>query len=272
MQTVSLLNQSRAREMDVAPLHSGTWTRQAPINTRRPPFDRLTIGLHWGTVLLVLALFASAWLHALAETRQSHFTPILLQIHRSSGVTIWVVTALRLAWRVTKASLPPFPKQISKLHRATVKLSEYGLYALLLGEPATGLLATLFGGRPFALYLWRFPALMPRDLTLQAAFHFYHELGAWALAGLAVGHAAAALFHHFVLRDDVLESMAPVIAMARPKQELASGRIFPKRFRGIKATLLRSCSRGAATATNRRSATTDRTSPASPSHHFEGVV
>jgi hypothetical protein len=67
---------------------------------------------------------------------------------------------------------------------------------------------------------------MPRDLTLQAAFHFSHELGAWALAGLAVGHAAAALFHHFVLRDDVLESMAPVIAMARPKQELARRRKF----------------------------------------------
>ena len=173
MQTDSLLNQPRAREVDLASLRSGTWTRQAPIKARRPPFDRLTIGLHWGTVLLVLVLFASAWL-----TRQSHFTPILLQIHRSSGGTIWVVTALRLAWRVTKASLPPFPKQISKLHRATAKLTEYGLYALLLGEPATGLLTTLFGGRPFALYLWQFPALMPRDLTLQAAFHFSHELGA----------------------------------------------------------------------------------------------
>ena len=134
MQTDSLLNQPRAREVDLASLRSGTWTRQAPIKARRPPFDRLTIGLHWGTILLVLVLFASAWL-----TRQSHFTPILLQIHRSSGVTIWVVTALRLAWRVTKASLPPFPKQISKLHRATAKLTEYGLYALLLGEPATGL-------------------------------------------------------------------------------------------------------------------------------------
>ena len=221
MQTDSLLNQPRAREMDLAPLRSGTWTRQAPINARRPPFDRLTIGLHWGTVLLVLVLFVSAWLHALAETRQSHFTPILLQIHRSSGVTIWVVTALRLAWRVT--SRPSFPTQTSKLHRATVKLSEYGLYALLFGDPATGLLATLFGGRPFALYLWQFPALMPRDLTLQAAFHFSHKLGAWALAGLAVGHAAAALFHHFVLRDDVLESMAPAIAMARHKQKPATG-------------------------------------------------
>jgi cytochrome b561 len=225
MQTDSLLNQPRAREIDLAPLRSGTWTRQAPINARRPPFDRLTIGLHWGTVLLVLVLFVSAWLHALAETRQSHFTPILLQIHRSSGVTIWVVTALRLAWRVTKASLPPFPTQMTKLHRATVKLTEYGLYALLLGEPATGLLSTLFGGRPFALYFWQLPALMPRDVTLQDAFHLLHELGAWALAVSVVGHAAAALFHHFVLRDDVLESMAPAIAMARPKQQPATGHI-----------------------------------------------
>ena len=228
MQTDSLLNQPRARKIDLAPLRSGTWTGQAPINARRPPFDRLTIGLQWGTVLLVLVLFASAWLHALAEVQQSNFTPVLLQIHRSSGVTIWVVTALRLAWRLTHASLPPFPTQMTKLHRATVKLTEYGLYALLLGQPATGLLTTLFGGRPFALYLWQFPALMPRDLTLQAAFHLSHELGAWAFVCLVVGHAAAALFHHFVLRDDVLESMAPAIAMSRPKQELATGHVVPE--------------------------------------------
>src|SRR6476660_3987847 len=196
MPTDSLLNQPRAREMDLAPLRSGTWTGQAPKNVRRPPFDRLRIGLHWGTALLVLALFASAWLHALTEVQQSNFTPVLLQIHRSCGVIIWVVTAVRLAWRLTHASLPPFPTQMTKLHRATVKLTEYGLYALLLGQPATGLLATLFGGHPFALYLWQFPALMPRDLTLQAAFHFWHELGAWAFACLVMGHAAAALFHH----------------------------------------------------------------------------
>ena len=183
--------------MGVAPLRSGTWTHKTPINARRPPFDGLTISLHWGSVLLVLVLFASAWLHTLAETRQSDFTPVLLQIHRSSGVTIWIVTALRLAWRLTNASLPPFPTQMTKLHRATVKLGEYGLYALLIGQPATGLLTTLFGGRPFALYFWEFPPLMPRDVTLQAAFHFSHELGAWALAGLAVGHAAAALFSPF---------------------------------------------------------------------------
>jgi cytochrome b561 len=167
-------------------------------------------------VLLVLTLFASAWLHALAEARQSDLAPALLQIHRSFGVTVWVMTALRLTWRLTNATLPPFPITMTKLHRATVKLSEYGLYTLLLGQPVTGLLTTIFGGRPFALFLWRFPPLAARDETLQAAFHLSHELGVWALAILTIGHAGAALFHHFVVRDDVLECMAPVTGRLRP--------------------------------------------------------
>jgi hypothetical protein len=120
------------------------------------------------------------------------------------------------AWRLTNARLPPFPTQMTKLHRAVVKLSESGLYALLLAQPATGLLTTLFAGRPFDLFLWRVPPLVPREETLRAAFHLSHELGAWVLAALAVSHAAAALFHHFVLHDDVLECMAPVMRREDP--------------------------------------------------------
>jgi cytochrome b561 len=211
MQTDFLPNQLSAREADLAPLRYRTWPHEAPINARRLSFDGLTIGLHWGTVLLVLALFTSAWLHALAEAQQSDLTPVVLQIHRSVGVTIWVVTALRLAWRLTNATMPPFPAQMTQLHRAAVKLSEYGLYALLVAQPATGLLTTLFGGRPFALFIWQLSSPIPRDEMLRAAFHFSHELGAWVLAALAVSHAVVALFHHFVLHDDVLERMAPVI-------------------------------------------------------------
>ena len=46
-----------------------------------------------------------------------------------------------------------------------------------------------------------------------------HELGAWALASLIAGHAIAALIHHFILRDDVLECMAPVITTMRRTEE-----------------------------------------------------
>ena len=55
MRTDSFFDQHCACEVDVGPLGSGTWTREAPTNARRPSFDGLTIGLHWATDLFVLA-------------------------------------------------------------------------------------------------------------------------------------------------------------------------------------------------------------------------
>ena len=74
MRTDSFFDQQRAREVDVAPLRSGTWTREAPTNARRPAFDGLTIGLHWATVFFRAGQFESAALHTLAKVRQSDFT------------------------------------------------------------------------------------------------------------------------------------------------------------------------------------------------------
>jgi superoxide oxidase len=185
------------------------------VRARRPPFDAVTMALHWATVLLVLSLFTTAWLHGQAEVRQSDYTPMLLWLHRSLGATVWAVTALRLVWRLTGAKLPPFPETMSSRHRTIVKASEYALYALLLTQPVTGLLTSLFNGHPFPLLLWDVSPLT-RDVPLRDALHTVHVFGARALGILALGHAAAALFHHFVLRDDVLVCMAPVVAETPP--------------------------------------------------------
>jgi cytochrome b561 len=214
MQRDFLRDQPGRHKQVPGPLRHGA-IHPAPIQTQRSPFDGITRGLHWATVFLVLALFATAWLHALAEAQKSDITPFLLQIHRSIGVVVWSLTALRVAWRLTFARLPPFPARMSGLHRIAVKASEYALYALLLSQPVTGLLTTLFGGRPFALLIWQIPPLLPRDEAIRAAFHSIHELGAWTLALLVAIHAGVALFHHFVLRDDVLACMAPRVARPR---------------------------------------------------------
>ena len=201
----------------------GARADMAPRNSQRPPFDRLTIFLHWATALLVLAMFAGPWLHALAEAQDSVFTGPLLQVHRSIGVTIWFTTAFRFAWRLTNAELPSFPDAMTAVHRTVVRWSEYGLYALLLVQPATGMGATLSNGHPFALFLWRIHPLVPEDKALSATFHLAHELGAWVLGALAAGHATAALIHYFVLRDDVLECIAPVITTTRCTEEFIPG-------------------------------------------------
>jgi cytochrome b561 len=194
-------------------------TNRAPRAARRSPFDTVTIVFHWVTVLIVLAMFATAWWHA--SVHPGVLRSSLLQLHRSLGVTIWLVTALRLVWRLTRAKLPPFPGQMSKMHRAVVKASEYSLYGLLLIQPLTGFAATLSKGRSFAIFLWQFPSLVPEHATLEAAFYHAHQLGACALGALIVGHAGAALIHHFFLRDDVLECMAPMLKSGRPKKDSA---------------------------------------------------
>jgi cytochrome b561 len=196
---------------------------RTPIGARRPPFDSVTICFHWATVLIVLAMFATAWLHSMSH--DDAVKAILLQTHRSLGVTIWVATVLRLAWRLTNAKLPPFPSHMTNMHRAIVKGSEYCLYALLLIQPATGLADTLFRGRHFALFFWWIPPLVPTDAALRGAFQLAHLLGAYAFGALVIGHAGAALFHHFVLRDDVLQCMAPVMPTERPNREYLSGGI-----------------------------------------------
>jgi cytochrome b561 len=179
----------------------------APRARPRPPFDTLTITLHWTTLLIVLTLLGSGLLYGQVEERS--WAPPLLHVHRSLGVTIWTLTVFRLLWRVTGARFPAFPASMTPLHQLGARLSEYGLYALLLIQPATGLAQTILRGRPFEVFAWSIPPLVARDVALVGIFRATHEIGAWCLFGLAGLHAAAALVHHFILRDDVLEAMAP---------------------------------------------------------------
>jgi superoxide oxidase len=186
----------------------------APPVRARPPFDTLTITLHWTTVLIVLTLLGSGLLYGQVEERS--WSPTLLQVHRSLGVTIWTLTVFRLLWRVTGARFPAFPAAMTPLHQLGARLSEYALYALLLIQPATGLAQTIFRGRPFEVFARSIPPLVARDVGLVGIFRAAHEIGAWCLLALAGLHAAAALAHHFILRDDVLQAMAPPLRRREP--------------------------------------------------------
>jgi superoxide oxidase len=172
----------------------------------RRRFDILTIGLHWATVALITGMFASAWL-LLASDREH--AAMLLTIHRSVGVVTWAVAIVRLGWRISYAYLPPFPATMPTIQQRLAKASEYGLYALLLFQPLTGLAQSLTRGRHFMLFTWRVPSVMAGDKPLTALFHQIHSLSAWVLLGLIGLHTLAALFHRFVLRDEVLQSMLP---------------------------------------------------------------
>jgi cytochrome b561 len=188
-------------------LYSSTQPRDRPrVSDGRRRFDIVTIGLHWVTVTLITGMFGSAWL--LLAIDHEH-AAMLLTVHRSLGVVTWAVAIVRLGWRFSYAYLPPFPQNMSKLQQRLAKASEYGLYALLLFQPLTGLAQSLTRGRHFMLFAWRVPKVMVGDKPLTALFHQIHALSAWVLLGLIGLRIVAALFHRFVLKDEVLQSMMP---------------------------------------------------------------
>ena len=189
--------------------------------SNRASFDGVTLAFHWLTVVLMLALFTTAIWHA--QSHDDVLKVLLLRIHRSLGVTAWTMTVLRLVWRKTNAKLPPFPDDMTQLHRTFVQLSEYCLYALLIIQPTIGFSAMLTRGRSFTLFCGHVPPLIPHYPTVQVALMSLHRLGAWALALLITAHAVNALVHHFVIRDNTLARMAPVVGIRSEMRELSLG-------------------------------------------------
>jgi cytochrome b561 len=175
----------------------------------KPPrrFDTVTIGLHWATVVLVLGMFASIFLKDFAADRDQAAT--FLYIHGSLGVTTWIVAICRLVWRLSFGFLPPFPETMSKVQQWLARTSEYGLYAILLIQPLTGLGQTVTRGRPFRIVAWEVPGMMSRDSVLTELIEKLHRRSAWVLLALIGLHILAALFHRLVLKDEVLQSMLP---------------------------------------------------------------
>jgi superoxide oxidase len=171
-------------------------------------FDQTSIALHWFTVLFIVVQFTSVWLRE-AVDHETSFAVVLLTVHRTMGVLTWIVGLARLVWRRWFACLPPFPQSMPMLQQLMAKANEYGLYALLLVQPISGLGNVLFHGRPFALFMWEVPVLLAPDPAIRSVFVRAHEFGAKALVVLIGLHAGAALFHGLVLRDGVLRRMLP---------------------------------------------------------------
>lgn len=178
---------------------------QARAKPRR--FDRVTIGLHWITVLLIVGLFASIW--SLEAVEDGETAALLLTLHRSLGVALLLTAATRLGWRLSRAYLPPFPATMGPVQQWAAKLSEYGLYALMFVQPLTGLAQSFTRGKAFVVLGATMPVVMERDKALTRLFHDLHENVAWVLLGLIALHVLAALFHRIVVKDEVLQSMLP---------------------------------------------------------------
>jgi len=170
-------------------------------------YDRVLKAVHWSTLLLIAAAYIAIWgSYAVATKEQEAF---LMQLHRSLGVTVFVLTLFRLGWR-WHARIPSLPADLPAIQKVAARVAEYVLYALLLIQPILGILyINARGRRVDFFFLGELPPIVGPDKVLAKQAIAAHDIVAYVLLTFIALHAAAALFHHFVRRDDVLNAMLP---------------------------------------------------------------
>jgi len=173
-------------------------------NERWGPVSQL---LHWLIVVLIVVMaYLGLTMVDLPTTPHKIFVYML---HKSIGITILVLVAMRLAWRLYAGQpgvLPGTPTWQSRI----ATLTHAALYLLLFALPVSGWVLNSSTGFPLRWFnLMNLPAIAGKGESLHAVARPLHEVLFWALAVLALVHAAAAVYHHLFQRDDTLVRMLP---------------------------------------------------------------
>jgi len=169
-------------------------------------YDGVAITLHWATALLVIVQFAMAvtWDWFAKPTRQA-----MESVHISLGVLLTAVIVARIVWRLMPRHQRP--SIVSGWVEMAAKAVHYLLYALLVAQAGLGFAFRWAQGHPVSFFgLFAIPG--PYDALerpTRRLLHELHEYGGWAIVIIALGHALAAIYHHYALRDRVLGRMLP---------------------------------------------------------------
>ncbi|MFN3984460.1 MAG: cytochrome b [Rhodocyclaceae bacterium] len=170
-------------------------------------YGGVAISLHWlvGAGLVGLFCFGLYMVDLpLSPTKLKYYS-----WHKWAGVTLFLLVLLRLTWRLTHAA-PPLPAGMPGWQKAAASAAHWVLYALMLAIPLSGWLMSSAKGIPTVWFgVLPLPDLVAKDVALGDALQLVHKILNYSLAGVVVLHAAAALKHHFVDKDDVLVRMLP---------------------------------------------------------------
>lgn len=168
-------------------------------------YDGVAIFLHWTTAVLVVVQMTLAQIWSLWGRPTHH---LMVVAHMSFGIILTAVIVARLVWRWIPGHEVP-AAEVGWLRIAS-KGVHYLLYAMLAVEAVLGFLLRWSGGESMSFFGLQIAS--PFAEWSRPAHHLVgelHEWNGWAIIAVAAGHAAAALYHHYVLRDGVLRRMLP---------------------------------------------------------------
>lgn len=190
----------------------------ASAGSPRSTYSSVAIGLHWLIALAMLTNIGLAWYFGTLP-KADQVTPV--QLHKSIGITVLLLTLIRIGWRLVNTP-PPLPETMRPWEKWAAAANHAVFYLLMLAMPLSGWAmvsaSPLIKVHPTMLY-WTIPwptfPFLPADPDqlhdAHKLFSTTHELLAWLAYATIALHVAAALKHQLIDRDDVLARMIPLL-------------------------------------------------------------
>lgn len=180
------------------------------MSPRRPAaYTRPAIALHWVLAILIVGNIAFG-----LYTVDLPLSPQKLRYfswHKWTGVTIFILAAMRLLWRLGHPA-PALPEAMKGWERKVAHATHALLYVLFFAAPLTGwLFSSAAGFQTVYLGVLPIPDLLSKDKELAEVLRITHHWVNYTLAAVVAVHIASALKHHFIDHDDVLIRMLPFL-------------------------------------------------------------
>lgn len=163
--------------------------------------------LHWLVLVLILTM---AYLGlTMGDLPNGPGKIQTYALHKSIGITILALVALRLLWRLYAGTPRPVPGS-PRWQERIASLTHFAIYALLFAIPLSGWVLNSAAGFPLQwFHLVNLPYIVEKNHDLHELAEGAHEIMFWLLALLVVAHAGAAFYHHLFRRDATLARMLP---------------------------------------------------------------
>jgi len=188
------------------------------IDNSRSAWGSVAKTFHWLVfVLLLIQLAIGALISSLDMYRSEDVDTYLhwIPTHKSIGLTILLLVALRLAWRWLQPR-PAWPTTMSNGQKLIARSNHVLMYLLLVLQPILGLAqSSAYGASTWFFGLFEVPSIVPEiwsrpntDIVRLAAQEAHKVVAVLLIFSIGL-HIAAALKHHFVDKDDLLRRMSP---------------------------------------------------------------
>ncbi len=181
----------------------------------QPNYDVLSRAFHWVTAIVVTIAFilGPGGFGRMMRQGVDPATHSDIVWHETLGILIFVLTLLRLIWVAFRAEVPTVA--MAGWMQMSAKLLHGLLWALLLALPVSAILALGSEAHPLTLLggfrVDQMPWIANSPIAKLADWGDVHQFLGDAIMWLAGLHAAAAIFHHVILKDRVLSTMLPII-------------------------------------------------------------